>query len=82
MYPVKFPEQNSVFVARGFDDLPAFRQYNEQFHTSEVISLWQFSDDDLVAILKQLKAGVRPAIHLSVIGGQPPVSMWVRKNED
>ena len=50
--------------------------------TDEVISLWQFSDDDLVSILKQLKAGIRPAIHLSVIGGQPPVSMWVRKNEN
>lgn len=46
------------------------------------IGIGQFSDDDLVTILKQLKAGARPAIHLSVIGGQPPVSMWVRKNED
>ena len=82
MSPVEFPEQNSVFVADGCDDLPACNQYNEQFMTDEVISLWQLSDDDLVSILKQLKAGIRPAIHLSVIGGQPPVSMWVRKNED
>ena len=82
MYPVEFPEQNGVVVAEGCEDLPACNQYNEQFMTDEVISLWQFSDDDLVAILKQLKAGIRPAIHLSVIGGQPPVSMWVRKNED
>ena len=73
MYPVEFPEQNSVFVADGCDDLPACKQYNEQFATDEVISLWRFSDDDLADILKQIK---------DVIGGQPPVSMWVRKNED
>lgn len=62
--------------------MPACKQYNEQFATDEVISLWRFSDDDLADILKQIKAGIRPAIHLDVIGGQPPVSMWVRKNED
>lgn len=39
MYPVEFPEQNSVFVADGCDDLPACKQYNEQFATDEVISL-------------------------------------------
>lgn len=33
MYPVEFPEQNSVFVAEGCDDLPACKQYNEQFAT-------------------------------------------------
>ena len=71
MYPVEFPEQNSVFVADGCDDLPACKQYNEQFLTDEVISLWRFSDDDLADILKQIKAGIRPAIHLDVIVGQP-----------
>ena len=32
-------------------------------------------------ILKQIKAGKRPAIYMSVIGGQPPVSLWVKSND-
>lgn len=82
MNPIEFPEQNSVFVAGGCDDLPACRQCNERFHVDEVISLWELSDEDCVEILKQIKAGKRPAIHLSVIGGQPPVSLWVRSEKN
>lgn len=82
MNPVEFPEQNSVFVADGCDNLPACKQYNKQFQTDEVISLWELSDEDCVEILKQIKAGKRPSIHLSVIGGQPPVSLWVRSEKD
>lgn len=77
MYPVRFPEQNSVFVADGCDDLPACKQYNEQFQTDEVISCWEFSDDELVQILKEIQSGKRPRIFLSVIGGQPPVSLFM-----
>lgn len=80
MEAVKFPEQNCTYAAAECDNLPACKQYNEQFLTEEVISCWQFSDEDLIEILKQIKSGVRPAVHLAVIGGQPPVSMWVRKH--
>lgn len=31
-------------------------------------------------ILKQIKTGQRPAVYLAVIGGQPPVSLWVKEN--
>ena len=79
MSPVDFPERNAVFVAGGCDNLPACKQYNEQFGTDEIISCWELSDKDCADILKQIKAGNRPAVYLSVIGGQPPVSLWIKK---
>lgn len=79
MRPVDFLGRNAVFVARGCENLPACRQHNEQFDSDEVISCWELSDEDCVEILKQIKAGQRPAVYLAVIGGQPPVSLWVRK---
>lgn len=82
MYPVKFPEQNSVFRKSECSDLPACKQYNEQFQTDEVISCWEFSDDELVQILKEVQAGKRPQIFLCVVGGQPPVSLFMRSNND
>lgn len=81
MEAVKFHEQNCTYVAEGCGDLPALKTINDQFQTDEVVSLWALSDDDLALILKQIKAGIRPAIHLSVIGGQLPVSLWVREKE-
>lgn len=78
MYPIEFPEQNTVFVAEGCDNLPACIQYNEQFQSQEVISCWELSDDDCMEILKQIENGKKPVICLDVIGGQPPVSLWVR----
>lgn len=81
MRPVEFPEQNCVYTAEGCMPLPAVQQMNEQFQVLEVISCWELSDEELVMILKQIKAGQRPAIFLSVVGGQPPVSLWVRENE-
>ena len=81
MQAVKFHEQNCTYVAEGCRDLPAYKTINEQFQTDEIISLWALSDDDLALILKQIKSGIRPAIHLSVFGGQPPVSLWVREKE-
>lgn len=81
MRPVDFPERSAVFVARGCENLSACRQHNEQFDADEVISCWELSDEDCVEILKQIKAGQRPAVYLAVIGGQPPVSLWVREND-
>ena len=78
MKSVSFKEQNSLFVAEECDNLPACKQYNEQFNTDEVISCWELSDEELVQILKDVKAGKRPQIYLSVIGGQPPVSLYMR----
>lgn len=78
MKPASFKEQNSLFVAEGCDNLPACKQYNEQFQTDEVISCWEFTDDELVQILKDVKAGKRPQIFLSIIGGQPPVALFMR----
>lgn len=80
MKSVSFKEQNSLFVAEGCDNLPACKQYNEQFQTDEVISCWEFTDDELVQILKDVKAGKHPRIFLSVIGGQPPVSLFMRSD--
>lgn len=78
MYPIEFPEQNTVFVAEGCDNLPACRQYNEQFHSQEVISCWELSDNDCMEILRQIENGKKPVICLDVVGGQPPVGLWVR----
>lgn len=79
MQSVIFPEQNCTYTADKCLSLPACRQMNEEFHTIEVISCHEFSDEEIVMMLKQIKAGQRPAIFLSVIGGQPPVSLWVRQ---
>lgn len=81
MKPVEFPEQNCVYTAEGCMPLPVVQQMNEQFQTIEVISCHELTDEEIVLILKQIKAGKRPAIFLSVVGGQPPVSLWVRENE-
>ncbi|WP_270522978.1 hypothetical protein [Sellimonas intestinalis] len=78
MYAVEFPEQNSVFAADGCIDLPTCKQYNEQFQTDEMVSCWEFTDEELVKILKDVQEGKRPQIFLSVIGGQPPVALYMR----
>lgn len=82
MKPIEFSEQNAVFTAKGCDNLPACKLYNEQFQTDEVISCWEFSDDEIVQILKEVKSGKRPNIFLSVVGGQPRVSLFMRSEED
>lgn len=79
MNPVNFPKSNTVFIAEGCDSLPACRRHNDQFNVDEVISCWELSNEDCVKILKQIKAEKRPVIYLSVIGGQPPVSIWIKK---
>lgn len=81
MQPVSFPEQNCTYIADKCLPLPAWKQFNEEFQTLEVISCHEFTDEEIVMMLKQIKAGQRPAIFLSVIGGQPPVALWVRGDE-
>lgn len=78
MRPVDFPERNCTYTADKCLPLPAFRQMNEEFQTIEVISCHELTDEEIVLMLKQIQAGQRPAIFLSVIGGQPPVALWVR----
>lgn len=81
MRPVEFPEQNCTYTADGCMPLPALQLINEQFQVPEVVSCWELSDEELILILNQIKAGRRPAIFLSCISGQPPVTLWVREND-
>lgn len=79
MNPVSFPEQNCTYIADKCLPLPACKKFNEEFHTMEVISCHELTDEEIVMMLNQIKAGQRPAIFLSVIGGQPPVALWVKQ---
>lgn len=81
MQPVIFPEQNCTYTADKCLPLPACRQMNKEFQTIEVISCHEFSDEEIVMMLNQIKVGQRPAVFLSVIGGQPPVALWLRGDE-
>ena len=77
MNPVPFEQQNCVHKADGCLDLLTLVQTNEQFGVPEIVSRWEMTDEDCVMILQQIKEGKRPAVYLSVIGGQPPVALWV-----
>ena len=79
MQPVEFQEANCTYTAARCLPSPACHPINKEFNTIEFISLHEMTDEEIVLMLKQIKAGQRPAIYLSVIGGQPPVSMWVRE---
>ena len=81
MTPVDFPERNCIYTAEKCLPLPACQQMNEEFQTIEVISCHELTDEEIILMLKQIKAGQRPAIFLSVIGGQPPVALWVRDKQ-
>lgn len=78
MYPVDFPERNCIYTAKKCLPLPACQQINEEFQTVEVISCHELTDEEIILMLNQIKAGQRPAIFLSVLGGQPPVALWVK----
>ena len=78
MYPVDFPERNCIYAAEKCLPLPACQQMNEEFQTVEVISCHELTDEEIILMLNQIKAGQSPAVFLSVLGGQPPVSLWVR----
>lgn len=79
MHPVNFTEQNCIHRAAGCMDLPTRREVSDEFGVEQVTSCWELSDSDLLEVAKQIQEGKRPAIMLSVIGDQPPVSMYLRK---
>lgn len=81
MIPVSFPEQNCICRREGCMDLPTFRKYNYEFASIESTSCWEFTDEELVQILKDINSGKRPCIYLSVISGQPPVSLFMREEK-
>ena len=80
MISVDFPERNCTYTVDKCLPLPACQQMNEEFNAIEVISCHELTDEEIVLMLKQIKEGQRPAIYLSVIGGQPPVALWAREN--
>lgn len=82
MQAVDFPRRNCTHTAEGCLPLPTCVQHNEQFDTQEVISCFELEDKDIAVMLQQLKNGERPAVFLCVVGGQPPVQMWVRGVDD
>jgi hypothetical protein len=59
-------------------DLPTSRKYNYEFASMESTSCWEFTDEELAQILKDINSGKRPCVYLSVISGQPPVSLFMR----
>lgn len=79
MQPVDFPERNCIYTADKCLPLPTCRQMNEEFQTIDIISCHELTDEEIMLMLNQIQAGQRPAIFLSVIGGQPPVALWVRE---
>lgn len=79
MNPIGFPERNCTYIGENCLPLPVCRQMNEEFDTIECISCLEFTDEEIVTMLKQIKEGIRPAIFLSVIGGQPPVALWLKE---
>ncbi len=79
MIPVDFPESNCTYTADKCLPLPARRQMNKEFLQIEVISCHEFTEEEIKLMLEQIKAGKKPAIFLSIIGGQPPITMWVRE---
>ena len=70
MKPVKFEGMNCTYTAPDCEDLPALQEVEASHLT--VTSVWQPSEEDL----KVLNAG--GCICLSVLGGQPPVSLWAQ----
>lgn len=77
MHPVKFIEQNCTYKRDDCMDLPAKREYNEKFDCEEVTSCWEFSDDDIEELKRMIDAGIKPIVCLSVLGGQPPVCLYI-----
>ena len=71
MDPVKFEGMNVTYVSPGCGDLPTLA-HEEDGHLC-VTSCWKPSAEDLVA----LNAG--GCVCLNVVGGQPPVAMWVQE---
>ena len=79
MNAVMFPEANCIYVADKCRPLPVLRIHSAKFNAQECVSLYEFTNEEIVAMLKQIQRGERPAIYLSVIGGQPPVALWLKE---
>lgn len=73
MKPVKFEGMNCTYTAPYCEDLPARHELDGD-HLS-VLSVWKPSEEDL----KVLNGG--GCICLNVLGGQPPVALWVQDVE-
>ena len=78
MNAVNFDEVNCIYKAPKCGDLPVCVQENEEFETKECVSCWELSDEEIAIIQQQISEGKHPAVYLAVIGGQPPVGMWIR----
>ena len=78
MDPVNFEEVNRRYVRNGCDDLPVYECHNDQFNTKECISCFELTNEEIAIMLRQICEGKRPAVYLSVLGGQPPVGLWIR----
>lgn len=76
MKPIEFKEHNCVHKADGCIDLPTRIIKNKQFGVDEITSCWELEDADVIKIIESLSKGERPVIYLSVIGGQPPISLF------
>lgn len=72
MDAVKFVGMNAVYTAPGCDNLPALRGKDERAGQDTVTSVWKPSEEDL-AVLNNGRC-----VCLAVVGGQPPVAMWVQ----
>lgn len=71
MKPVKFEGMNCTYVAPGCGDLPTRQELTE--NRMSVTSVWKPSAEDL----EVLNAG--GCVCLTVLGGQPPVSLWTQE---
>lgn len=80
MEPVNFEQVNRRYVKDGCDDLPVYECYNDQYNTKECISCFELTDEEIEIVKRQIEEGKRPAVYLSVLGGQPPVGLWIRND--
>ncbi|MBO4939372.1 MAG: hypothetical protein J6C98_10320 [Oscillospiraceae bacterium] len=71
MEPVKFQGANVTYTAPGCGDLPTLAEVENG--RLSVTSCWKPSEEDRAV----LNSG--GCICLNILGGQPPVSMWVQE---
>lgn len=65
MNPVNFEDMNCIFKAPGCGDLPALKI------DDRIISYWEMTEKEKQEFMKTGK------IYLSIVGGQPPVALYV-----
>ena len=71
MKPVKFEGANCTYKAPGCKDLPSLHVLDGEYLS--VTSVWKPSAEDL----EVLNNG--GCVCLNVLGGQPPVNLWVQE---